>query len=268
MPINSTIESIISLSSVGQKPDSVVALEINHPNISRRTVCYYRQKHNIPRATGLYLFQEGLVCVSQYEAMYDCYLHENNIPHTHQVTIKSINVRPDFYLINENKYVEIIGMFGYYKYNERLNLKKKKYDSVSIDVLYFLSEDCLNLYKTCTNYKIIYRNHRICKVCNKENNDLILGVCRGSCYCKLWRQNSAIYINCLKCNRIFSNGNKNSKYCSLECYHESLKILNIPSEEEILELNKTMSLTKIAEKFNIKPSLLYMRMHRYKKRNS
>ncbi len=107
--------------SLGNLPDGIIAKNLNIPI---RLVCAERLKRGIKSfnksKNWLYMLREGVPCRSKYEAMYDTYLHENNIEHKHEVKIGPYIA--DVKIGNE--YHEIAGMIGYPKYNKKTRTKK------------------------------------------------------------------------------------------------------------------------------------------------
>jgi hypothetical protein len=96
------------LVDLGERPDSAIAREFG---VSRRSVCTERRLRGIPAFVGLLLLQEGEPCRSIYEAMYDAWLHSEQIAHEHEVPIAGLPYIADFRVAGE--YIEIAGMIRF-----------------------------------------------------------------------------------------------------------------------------------------------------------
>ena len=65
-------------------------------------------------------------------------------------------------------------------------------------------------------------------------------------------QQSKIYTHvCQNCNKSFSNGNKNAKYCSCKCYNMVSRKCQRPSKEELSKLISQFSLRKVGRQFGV-----------------
>ncbi len=76
-----------------------------------------------PAFVGLLLLQEGEPCRSVYEAMYDAWLHGEQVPHEHEVRVANLPYIADFRVGTE--YVEIVGMAGFARYRRKLEAKRR-----------------------------------------------------------------------------------------------------------------------------------------------
>lgn len=240
---------------LGTKSDNQIALELG---VDRRKVCTERNKRKIKPFLGLYILVEGVPCRSLYEAMYDVYLHENGISHSHEKKVGSCIV--DFEVNGELH--EIAGMKGFKRYEQRHVKKQQYYIDNNISVKWL---DCANIeqmYKTCKN-KVTCRE-RFCLDCGKRTLDIVKNVCRD-CYMKRWHDKGNLQI-CKTCKQSFTAPEKDNRiYCSHKCYAENLK--KIDHQMLIKEIEKSdRSIAAIAREYNIKPTTLYMMFRRNRKR--
>ena len=200
------------------------------------------------------MLREGVPCRSKYEAMYDTYLHENNIEHKHEVKIGPYIA--DVKIGNE--YHEIAGMIGYPKYNKKHELKKQYYLENNIAVKWFLIKDIDKLYENCKT-EIIYRE-RICEDCKVKTHDIVKNVCRN-CYMKRWHNKGQQKI-CEQCKTVFPAADIDCRrFCSHDCYSKSIKKIDEQSIiSEISSGGKTPY--RIAIEKGLRPGTVYQMLIR------
>jgi hypothetical protein len=168
------------------------------------------------RSKLLYLTQEGQPCRSKYEAMYDVYLHESGILHSHEVPMwdaGKIKFIADFRV--GEPIVEIAGMLGFKKYDDRHKRKMAWLRANSVPVIVLTASEVQKLFSGCSLPLITKK--RFCSACSKETLDLVKGTCR-TCYMKQWH--SATEGGQCTCG---SSTKKGNKFCSRKCYWISLK---------------------------------------------
>lgn len=244
---------------LGKAPDSLIALDIG---ASRRRIAYERKKRGIPAFGGLILTQEDNPCRSQYEAMYDAYLHWSGIEHQHEVRVHGLPYIADF-LVN-GAYTEIVGMVPFPKYTKKLARKRAAYLAANIAVVWMSRQSVIELYEQCP-VKVRYRTERVCQRCGKITHDLVRGVCRV-CYMHVWRSEGK-EVRCKQCGRGFVRAGKSrQKYCSTDCYAQSMKCIDWPSTEWLEEAATHKPLRQIADSLGVKPGALYQHMYRQRKR--
>jgi hypothetical protein len=227
---------------LGKKPDSVIS---KMTGMSVRSICQIRKKLKIPAFRGLTLTKEGLSCRSIYEAMYDCYLHENNLKHEHEKIVPNTRCICDFVVNGE--YVEIAGMMGFPKYDKRMVRKKEDYKRINLSVTWLDIDDVEKLYKTCKT-KIKFIINRKCSMCGKKTHAIVQRVCR-TCYMKKWHKKPKIESKCDYCGKLFFAGEK-KKYCCRQCYWNSLKF-DWPSDEVIKEKLQIISANKFSKELGV-----------------
>ena len=249
-------DSIWDTVGLGQKPDSIIAKQLN---VSRRTVCRQRKKRHISAFVGIILTQEGLPCRSIYEAIYDAFLHWKQISHQHEVPLPDLHIIADFLI--GSQVVEITAMMSFKKYEKRNLRKREAYRQAAIFPTWLTAEDVLALYSRCP-VEICFREKRICTMCGKVEYDLVKGYCRP-CYMKYWHDKHGITLICKQCGITF---NGYGKYCSHVCYSKSLEH-KWPSWEWIDKAIKHKSIRQVAHDIGVKDTSLYMRIRRRIQRN-
>src|SRR6266705_632484 len=224
---------------LGAKPDTVLARELH---VTREIVRYYRQKSNIPAFIGLVLTQEGNPCRSIYEAMYDAYLHWQQIPHEHEIRINNLPCIADCNV--ENRFVEIVGMAEFSKYAKRHARKKILLEENGINVIWVTAGEVEAFYSNCP-IPLSFRVQRECLDCGKQTHNLVKGVCRR-CYIHRWHRQDVYRSICATCGKEFSyHDNDAPKYCSRKCYWKSMEF-NWPSLEWITEQLQSVSYAQLA----------------------
>lgn len=166
----------------------------------------------------LALTQEGNKCRSVLEAKYDAYLHSAGLKHQHEVDVRTSygNFIADFRV--GEPLVEVVGMVGFYKYENRHEAKRIAYQKAKIPVIWLSPEDVERLYEPISKIApITFLQVLICENCNTKTNDIVKGVCR-KCYMLRWhrRENGSICF----CGNIIQKDK--GKFCSRKCYWESL----------------------------------------------
>lgn len=240
---------------LGEKPDSIIAVE---HNLSRRKVAYYRKRLNILPFIGKIISQEGLGLRSVIEAKYDAYLHWKSIEHTHEIPIAGTKYTADFKI--GERYIEIAGMTSYTRYREKYEVKRKIYNELGIDVVWLSSKDVNILFSDC-QIRLKTRINCVCEDCGLNTYDLVKNVCR-KCYIRRWHKSDKYSIICAQCTSQFYTGDKNRKFCSLGCYHKSLKLNDSLDMSWVHEQMKSKSIRSIAQQAGIKTPTLYMRLRR------
>jgi len=245
---------------LGKMSDSAIS-EIY--SVDRRRVCYHRNKLKIPPFIGGILTQEGDGCRSVYEAMLDAVFHERDIAHKHEVKIPGLSYISDFLV--GNTYVEIAGMLGFKKYQNKHRKKRQDYENLGIPAIWLFPDDVRILYKDCS-LALKCRTLYACAACGKKTRDIVKGYCR-KCYCSYWHNNTNLEeIVCKFCKKpIMRNAKENRIFCSTGCYSESLK-LDWPPWGWVREQLKEKSIRQIAFDIQKKPSSLYMRIRRARQR--
>jgi len=231
-----------SMVSLGQKPDSQIARELN---TSRRRICYVRKKLRIPAFTGFILTQEGSPCRSVYEGMYDAYLHWQNIKHGHEISVKNLPYIADFKI--KNTYVEIFGMTSFKKYNKKIEKKKKDYMRHKINFKEIKIKEIEELYKNCP-IKVNFRE-RFCIDCKKLITRSYYGRCH-SCYMCNYHKRPIYKSICKKCGKIILSDRK-AKYCSHKCYWEDSNKIKWPSKKRLEKMFTKYSWRKVAKKLGV-----------------
>lgn len=237
---------------LGERPDSVIAREVG---VSRRKVCAKRLKRRIPPFVGLVLTQEGSPCRSIYEAMYDAWLHNENMAHAHEVSVPGTRFIADFLVGDE--FVEIAGMLAFTRYRAKYERKRRTYRDAQIAVRWLSSQDVERLYAECP-IPLRFRSERVCLDCGKATHDLVKAVCRP-CYMKRWHLDEAAPRTCRNCRREFNR--QGNVFCSRPCYWASLE-LEWPSWEELERLLSEKPIRQVALDLGVRPSTLYMRLRR------
>ena len=244
---------------LGEKPDSEIAISLGVP---RERVGSIRRKHGIPAFVGLVLLQDGTPCRSVYEAMYDAVLHYSNTEHEHEVPFKDLNIIAD--LVVEGTVVEIAGMNGYLRYDQRRLKKESTYKNAGIQVTWLTNDYVLNASKNVP-VKIKTRE-RYCLECKIPTIDLVHGRCRP-CQMRHYRTTNTVVAICEFCEKEFTHAVFDiRKFCNRECYGKSLE-LDLPSQNEIDELvNELGSVNAVARKLGIKSNVLGQRAYRQRVR--
>lgn len=245
------------LADLGNLPDSQVAKKLEVP---RRLVTQERLIRGIKsfsqQKKWLYMLREGVPCRSKYEAMYDVYLHENNIQHEHEVKVGPYiaDIRIG------NGYHEIAGMIGYPRYNKKYKEKKQFYSKNNINVKWLFVDDIEKLYKTCKT-EMIFRE-KICEDCKTNTFDMVKNVCR-ICYMKRWHDKGQ-HQTCERCKKCFvSPDNDGRKFCSHQCYSKSLSRNGTDYASVLAELEQTgEAVHAYAKRNNIPPGRLYTMLRR------
>lgn len=246
---------------LGSVPDSSIALDTG---IERRRVAYERQRRGIPAFQGLILTQEGNPCRSQYEAMYDAYLHWKDVEHRHEVRVGGLPYIADFLV--QGTYVEIVGMLRFGKYAQKLAKKRAAYERAGVSILWLSSEEVTKCYEGSL-VRVQYRIERSCERCGKRTHDLVRGVCR-TCYMYVWRSEGQ-EAQCAECGKTFIRaGSSVQKYCSRGCYAKSLRQIQWPALEWIEEESQRKSLKQIARCLGVNPGALYQHVHRERQRTA
>ncbi len=246
---------------LGTKPDAVIARELN---VNRRTVCKERNKRGIKPFTGRILTQEEFAVRSIYEAMYDAVLHEQGIPHLHEVPVPNTNFKSDFQI--DDTFIEIAGMLNYKKYRDKYLKKKQAYETLQIKVVWLNIEELEKLFSKCT-LQLKIRENSECKLCGRKSLRITKELC-NKCYCLTWRQATLRPITvCGFCQKEFPQYSPNSKFCSRECYWNSMK-LDLPSLDWLESEIASKSISEVAAELGIDYYTLHKRLYRSRKRKS
>jgi hypothetical protein len=243
---------------LGSRPDRVIAREVG---VSPRKVCAERLKRKIPPFVGLVLNQEGSACRSIYEAMYDAWLHDQDICHEHEVRVPGTRFVADFLV--EKAFVEVVGMVDFSRYRVKYERKRRAYAKAGINVRWLSGPGVERIYANCS-LPLRFRNERHCLDCGKATHDLVKAVCRG-CYMKRWHLADARSRTCGHCGRQFNS--RKQSFCSLPCYWASLQ-LDWPRWEELDRLLAEKSIRQVALGLGVRPSTLYMRLRRRRLRTT
>ena len=241
------------LVDLGERPDSAIARELG---VSKRSVCTERRSRGIPAFVGLLLLQEGEPCRSIYEAMYDAWLHREQIAHEHEVPITGLPYVADFRVAGE--YVEIAGMLGFPRYAEKYESKRAAYARASISVRWLYPADVEALFADCA-LRLNFRTIRCCADCGVHTHDLVKTVCR-ICYMRRWRFVAGEDKSCAECGCEF-NHREQRRFCSHACYSKSLE-LAWPDWQELDRRLAEKSIRQVAFDLGVRPSTLYMRLRR------
>jgi hypothetical protein len=224
-------------------------------------VCAERLKRKIPPFVGLVLTQEGLPCRSIYEAMYDAWLHDQDLPHEHEVRVPGMRFVADFRV--EDEFVEVAGMIAFGRYRAKYERKRRAYEEAAIKVRWLSCLEVERLYADCGT-AVRFRSERRCLACGKATHDLVKAVCRP-CYMKLWHVNEGQPRICRHCGLEFRGHGR--VFCSLSCYWASLE-LDWPSWEELDRRLGAKPIRQVAIDLGVRPSTLYMRIRRRRLRAS
>lgn len=248
---------------LGQEPDSHIAEKLG---CSRRYITEVRSRLGIAPFVGFILTQEGKPTRSMLEAKYDAYLHWKGIPHTHEPRVPDLPYVADFEIPGEG-FVEIAGMAGYDRYNEKLAKKQSAYVRAGVQVNWLTAAQVETLYKGCP-VEVKFRA-RYCSSCGENTTTPANGMCRP-CNRKQWgAENGAETRTCQQCKSEFTEpaGQAISqRFCSHDCYSKSLE-LGWPSWEEIDERLKTVSMAELARELGVKSATLYMKLRRRRMRD-
>jgi hypothetical protein len=246
---------------LGTKPDDAIARELN---VTRRQVCTERNKRSIQPFIGRILSQEGLGLRSIYEAMYDAVLHEKGIEHLHEVPVPNTNFQSDF-KINDT-FVEIAGMLNYSKYKEKFLKKKAAYEQLGVNVVWLEIEKLEILFSNC-NLSLNFRKNTGCKLCGSQSLQLVKSIC-NKCYCKTWKQATDRQTSlCGFCQKQYPQYSPDSKFCSRECYWNSMK-LDLPSIDWLERAIAAKGLTEVAAELGVDYYTLHKRLYRHKNRKN
>lgn len=244
---------------LGTKPDDAIARELN---VTRRKVCTERNKRNIKPFIGKILSQEELPLRSIYEAMYDAVLHEQDIEHLHEVPVPHTSFKSDFMI--DDSFIEIAGMLNFSKYREKFLKKKATYEKLEIKVIWLEIEKIELLFNSC-KLPLKFREGTECKICGCQTLKLVKDICH-KCYSKSWRQSTDRDLGvCAFCQKQFIQYSLDSKFCSRECYWNSMK-MNLPSMEWLENAISQKGLSQVASELGINYYTLHKRLYRYKKR--
>lgn len=200
---------------LGQMPDAVLGRQVG---VQSNHVRRYREKLGISLFPGRLLSQEGRPLKSQWEAKYDAYLHENKIWHEHEVSFPELGVVVDFQL--DDHFVEVAGMMREEYYRNRVEEKKKKYLSLSMDVIWIEPDYIELLYKDCSlslRYTEFAQFH--CVDCGVESPNLVKGRCK-KCYETYNRSTRVVCRICPTCLIAFETYKAHpADHCNRLCYH-------------------------------------------------
>ncbi|MCW5313161.1 hypothetical protein GTQ43_04825 [Nostoc sp. KVJ3] len=244
---------------LGTKPDDLIARELN---VARRKVCAERNKRGIKPFIGRVISQEGLGLRSIYEAMYDAVLHEQGIEHSHEVPVPNTNFKSDF-KINDT-FIEIAGMLNFNKYKEKYLKKKAAYKQLGINVVWLEIEQLEILFINC-NLLIKFRENTGCKLCGYNSIKLVKDICH-KCYCKTWIKATDHEIGiCGFCQKQFPQYSRDSKFCSRQCYWNSMK-LDLPSIDWLESEISATSMSEVAAELGVNYYTLHKKLYRNKKR--
>lgn len=261
----SDLIQLIKKEPLGQVPDSLIA---DKYHLSTRAICRVRNELKIKPFVGIILSQEGRPLRSLDEAKYDAYLHWKGISHKHDVKIDGCNCVADF-VLNDNSLIEIAGMIGYHKYDKKHKEKIKIYNSLNTKVTWLFKKDVDALFKDCP-IDLRFKSKRFCKKCDKETYDLVKLHCR-KCYNAYWgeKNKSKIEKTCRTCKKqFFPDGRqKNQKFCSHDCYADNIRG-DWPSWGTIFKELETKSVLELAKELGKKPNALYMKIKRYKEKQT
>lgn len=246
---------------LGTKPDAVIAKELN---VNRRTVCTERNKKGIKPFIGKILTQEEFAVRSIYEAMYDAVLHEQGIPHLHEVSVPDTNFKSDFKI--DDTFIEIAGMLAYEKYRDKYLKKKQTYEILQIKVVWLDIEEIDKLFSNC-KLEIKTRDNTECKLCGIKSLRLVKDLCH-QCYCKSWRKVGGHPIAvCGCCQKDFPQYSPDSKFCSRKCYWNTLK-LDLPSIDWLEREIAVRSISEVATELGVDYFTLHKRLYRSRKRQT
>lgn len=218
------------IAQLGIRVDTAIALE---HGLSREAVGAERRARKIPPTTYVATTQEGVPTRSQYEAMYDAYLHENNIPHIYSPWLPELRLFPDFVL--DGCVVEINGISGFRDYDDRQKEKRQRYDDASIKSVWLTSHDVMRLYEKCRT-RVLFRDRK-CQECGIRQIRAG-GLCRP-CFMKEYHERHAKIKVCAFCGDTYQSDGPDSKFCSIEHYWRSLEAVRWPKYSTLLKmLNK------------------------------
>lgn len=261
---NDELLTRLSLLGIGVLPDSIVAQE---SGVSRRGVSYYRNKLGLPPVTVIYRTQEGYPCRSILEAKYDAWMHDNDIAHLHEQEVPGTKgtCRADFKI--GNTFVEVAGMIGYKKYAVRWKRKCEIYASIGVDwkAVY---EDEVELLYSSSNTKVIFVE-RSCTDCGEFLTVSLNGMCR-KCHRKAWGKNNSVSVRCAYCDEEYPRpaGSKTGKFCTRECYWQSLRDSRLPSDEYLAVELKGTTAPMLADKYGVKSNTINMRVWRAQQKSA
>lgn len=237
---------------LGVKNDYVLSLEWGIP---RKTVERIRKRSGVASASTYVYFQEGFPARSALEAMYDCFLHECNIPHEHEVSLKEwgSNYIADFKV--DDCYIEVAGMENFKNYDAKRALKENFYRDKGLKVIWLEPSDVKIIYSRCNKIKVNFKESKTCIECNREVLNLNLNMC---CRCykvfQTRRQGNHTCI-CRYCGKEFIGAKKTSRTCNKKCRKEVYikdLLTRLPSDE--VELSEEMAVLGpqgLSKKYNI-----------------
>lgn len=189
--------------------------------------------------------------------MYDVYLHENKIEHSHEVPVEGLPYIADFRL--SDRFVEVAGMMHYRKYHQKFDRKMGDYARAGVSVQYLFEHDVRRLYATCSSS--FTTAERICVDCGKKTIDIVNLKCRP-CNRRQWGRDNSIKAICSQCEQVFDRkAGTEALYCSRKCYWRSMES-NWPAWEWIDERLKMQSVRSLALELGVKPNSFYMRLRR------
>jgi hypothetical protein len=201
------------------------------------------------------------------EAKYDAWLHASSISHSHEQPVKEVDGKCIADFVIEGEYVEIAGMIGFKKYQERWKRKCQLYNQRGVRWRAVYEDEVEKLFKNCGT-AIIYVK-RECSSCGVQLTVSFDGECRN-CHRKTWGLRNSTPSICPQCNETFplKAGAENGKFCSRKCYWESLRDDRLPDDSQLskeLEMNTGAELSR---KYKVKATNIYMRMRRMKMRKA
>lgn len=237
---------------LGLEPDAAIAIRLG---VERRVVATERAKRGIAPFIGIVLNQEGEPCRSLGEAMYDSWLHSQDLAHAHEVTVPELPYRADFLV--GSTFVEIVGMATYSRYREKLERKREVYAAAAVAVTWLEPTDVQARFSEST-VPLRFRAERRCLDCARVEYDLVRQVCRR-CYMHRWHDTGDL-VSCLNCGVSFPTS-EGRQYCSRECYWRRNEKF-WPSWDELDDRLRHRSVAQVARELGVKPSVLYMRIRR------
>jgi len=224
---------------------------------------------------------KGYWCDSSYELAFIIYNLEHNIVfrrNTKKFTYiykgQTKKYLPDF-IMNDGTYIEIK---GYYTdiVKEKINQFPHKIKVMLYDDLKYMIDYVIDKYGI--NYISLYENINYtsnCLICGKVIKNNKTGLCFNCIKNKTKKgkskKNKTIKINsknkyyCSECNKNLKQKTKTGM-CS-ECYHKSIRKVNRPSYQQLLQDKEIMSMVKIGKKYGVSDNTIRKWLKFYKKKD-
>lgn len=238
---NNTYKDIAESSDLGKSPDLDIAKLFG---VSIKAVQKIRKELGVAREHTGFVSQEGLPLNSLLEAMYDAYLHELGVAHTHEpVIVQHRKYRADFKV--GNLFIEVRGMSGYKDYDSKQIPKILLYEEQNFKVIWLSSNTVQKLYKKCKTYTVICREPKVCSECSAPSLKLSKGMCR-TCYSSCIYRDKVIENRCITCDQLFK-GYPGKKYCGTKP-SDCSKNKKVTIRGEVMTLNDALLKYKVPYK--------------------